>query len=77
MDSGLQIPVSNIFDRRSNLHGILLVDAILPYSFFMRVQKSDKGELEKHSGISPDIMTELKQTLNFSVAIRGGIHQRC
>jgi hypothetical protein len=69
MELGLQIPISNIWERRANLCGALLLDVILPYSIFMRMQKNKEGKLEKHSGISPDIMAQLGQTLNFSVAI--------
>jgi hypothetical protein len=69
MEFGLQIPISNIWERTANLRGALLLDAILPYLIFISMQKTKQGKLEKHSGISPDIMAELGQTLNFSIAI--------
>jgi hypothetical protein len=67
LGSGLKIPVQNIWERRSDLQGTVLLDGIMPFSVIMKVNTNDKGQIESHSGIFPDIMHQLKRTLNFSV----------
>jgi hypothetical protein len=66
-ETGLKIPNPSIWERRANLRGTVLRDAVLDFSIFSQIQLDAKGQLHSISGISSDIMDQLMEGLNFSV----------
>ena len=61
LNGSLRVPVKEMWERRSNLGGVLLRDAAMPFGAL--VMESQNGL----SGIFPDVLEILKSELNFSV----------
>ncbi len=64
---GLRVPVPNVWERRANLRGAILKNAVLELSVVTRVQYNDYGKLVGAIGLFQDMLDYLKKKLNFSV----------
>ena len=65
-ESGLKINSPLIWERRTDLMNITLIDSVLEYSVISMLSRSENGEIQGQSGIGPDILATLKEKLNFS-----------
>jgi hypothetical protein len=72
LEAGLKIPNPSIWERRANLRGTIILDALLEFSVFNQVHLGATGELLGVSGISPDITEQLMQGSNFSITRQAG-----
>ena len=65
-ESGLNIDIPLLWERRSDLRNVEVVDSVLEYSVVSQLFKNEEGDIMKQSGIGPDILAVLGGKLNFS-----------
>ena len=58
-----------LWERRSNLENILLVDVLMAYPPFTYVVHNNKTERLESTGLTADIRENLRSILNFTVTI--------
>ena len=63
---GLLIEIPHLWERRSDLKKIELIDTVLDYPVLRKFTKKKNGEILKENGIAPDILAVLQKRLNFS-----------
>ena len=51
LDTGIHIDNPIMWERRSDLMNVELIDSILPYSVYTQVETNEKGEIINQSGI--------------------------
>ena len=66
MESGMHINTPLMWERRTDLMNVTLIDTVLEYSVISIYSKTERGEILEQSGIGPDILSILKEKLNFS-----------
>ena len=68
--AGLSVKTSNIYERRQNLGGIKLRDAILPYAKITKPNYDQNDRVIDSGGVFQDIRKKLQKMMNFTVEQR-------
>ena len=66
LEAGLHIDIPLLWERRSDLMNIELIDTVLEYPVIRKFVRNEEGVIMKQSGIGADILAVLQERLNFS-----------
>ena len=69
LESGLNMDVPLMWERRSDLMNVGLIDSVLDYPVLRKFTAREDGVILKQSGLAPDILAVLQKRLNFSTEI--------